>query len=247
MDTKTRILTLLSDDRGLNINSIKEILKVSLDEEEAGVKESINDLEEVGAIEKKDDLIKITGKGKRRLPRIKEKLNYRLPYWLGSWTMLIFDIPETDKKKRDQLRYRLKKYNFGMIQSSIWISPHDMPEDLRSFIKERDLNKRVKTFAFSVKKDDLDSLIRQAWEMKKLNKKYESYVENAKERFELVKDYNWKSSDIKRKALKVLAQEFKEKYHKLQKNDPKLPRSILSNKWQGFRAHHIYEQLEKYF
>ncbi len=246
MDTKTRILTLLSDDRGLNMNSIKEILKVSLDEGESEVKESINSLEEADAVEKNDDLIKITGKGKRRLPRIKEKLDYHLPYWLGSWTMLLFDIPETDKKKRDQLRYRLKKYNFGMVQSSIWISPHDMPKDLKTFIKESDLRKRIKTFSFSVKKDDLDSLIKQAWEIKKLNSKYEKYVENAKKRFKLVNDYSWKSSDIKSKALMVLAEEFKERYHKLQKNDPKLPRSILSNKWQGFRAHHIYDQLEKY-
>jgi phenylacetic acid degradation operon negative regulatory protein len=160
--------------------------------------------------------------------------------------MIIFEIPETKKNKRDKLRYRLKKHSFGMIQSSIWISPREIPDSLNQFIEKENLSSMIQTLKFSVSKEDNCELISRAWQINKLNQAYREYVEEAKERFNLVKDYNWNSREIKNRVLKMLAEEFKDRYHNLAKNDPKLPKSVLPNNWQGFRAHHIYEQLFKY-
>ncbi len=246
MTLGTKILVFLGNRKGISSSQIKEIFKVSLDKSERKVSQTIKDLKRVGAIKENKRKLKITGNGLKRLPRVKESLSYRLPYWLSGWTMLIFDIPEKQKNLRDQLRYRLKKYRFGMIQSSIWIAPRALPKDIIEFVKKEKLTERVKTFGFSVNKEDLDRLVEQAWSIKELDQRYRKYVEGAKEQFEKTKEYQWPSNDIQRRVLTLLAVTFKEQYHCLRKGDPELPRIVLSNDWQGFRAFHIYRQLKKY-
>lgn len=246
MEISTQALILLQDQKGIKPNLIKETLKVSVNAKSRDCSQALAKLKKDQAVEKiKQELI-ITGAGQKRLPRIKEQLTYNLPYWLKNWTMLIFEIPETEKNKRDQLRYRLKKAGFGMIQASIWVSPRPISKKLNQFIEDSKLEKRVKVFRFSINKDDLDMLINQAWPIKKLDKDYQKYVEEAKKQFLLVRTYTWPDLRIKKRALKLLAEVYKERYHDLRKRDPELPKSILSANWQGFRAFHIYQQLGKY-
>jgi len=245
MNSQTMVLLLLAQGQGAKTSAIKEILKISLDQSQNSINQAIKELKKAGAIDEKKRKLRATGNGRKRLPRIKKQLNYRLPYWLSNWTMLIFDIPEKDKKKRDQLRYRLKKQSFGMIQSSIWVTPRPLKKSLINFVK-KNLKDQVKFFRFSINKEDLNQMVDQAWPIKELNQKYQDYVEEAKKRFKLVKEYHWKDKTTKKLALKLLAEVFKDRYHQLKKEDPQLPRTLLGNNWQGFRAFHIYEQLEKY-
>jgi len=53
----------------------------------------------------------------------------------GVRRIVIFDIPETQRKKREWLREELRRFNFEMIQKSVWIGesalPGDFIEDLR--------------------------------------------------------------------------------------------------------------------
>lgn len=54
--------------------------------------------------------------------------------WDGRWRMVIFDVPEADRKLREKIRRRLFSEHFGCLQQSVWISPSafgSMIEDLR--------------------------------------------------------------------------------------------------------------------
>lgn len=246
MKVETKILLLLSDKEALEKNLIVKILKISQKIPGEKTRSNLRKLETANAISCIKEKYQITGNGLKRLPRPKGKLDYSLSYWLKNWTMLIFEIPEKNKNKRDKLRYRLKKHNFGMIQSSIWISPRDIPSSINNFIIKANLTPLVQTLKFSVSKEDNYELISRAWKTNKLNQEYRQFVEQTKDQFNLVKEYNWKSNRVKRQVLKMLAEEAKETYHRLFKRDPKLPKTILPNDWQGFRAHHIYQQLFKY-
>ena len=42
----------------------------------------------------------------------------------GIWRIVIFDIPETQRKVRNFLRQKLKQLGFKLWQNSIWISPY---------------------------------------------------------------------------------------------------------------------------
>ena len=55
--------------------------------------------------------------------------------WGGSWYLVMFDIEDSKKIKRDALRRVLQKSGFEFIQKSIWIYPHNCTKEI-NFVKK---------------------------------------------------------------------------------------------------------------
>ena len=111
---------------------------------------AVSDLKKEKLIEGKKDyegsvLVSLTGKGMlrainfrfRRLANKKEK-------WDGKWRMVFFNIPESHRKGRDALRYRLKMAGFYKLQESIFIYPYECEKEVRDFIKLFKMQKYVR-------------------------------------------------------------------------------------------------------
>ncbi|MEK7665243.1 MAG: hypothetical protein AAB361_03900 [Patescibacteria group bacterium] len=64
----------------------------------------------------------------------------------GKWVMLIFDIPENNRKSRSLLRGALRNLGYKIFQQSVWISPYDVSEKTEIFIQQYSLDKYVKIF-----------------------------------------------------------------------------------------------------
>lgn len=88
----------------------------------------------------------LTEKGKEKILKIKEKIDLKnlKKRKDGKWIMVIFDIPEKEKNKRDFFRWTLQTLGFQMLQKSIWISPHDVLEKVKTLIKNHFLKSYVK-------------------------------------------------------------------------------------------------------
>lgn len=90
-------------------------------------------LEKLGLIEKTNDvgilLAKITDEGKKLLSR-------QQPEKDNVWKIVIFDIPEKQKKIRAVLRAKLKQLHFKKWQNSIWISPYMLDEEIEKEFNE---------------------------------------------------------------------------------------------------------------
>ncbi len=69
--------------------------------------------------------------GEPKSPPLKSRLT-----WDGLWRLLIFDIPEEEKDKREYLRHELKRRSFYMLQLSVWITPYEVEPDLQEVIDE---------------------------------------------------------------------------------------------------------------
>jgi DNA-binding transcriptional regulator PaaX len=48
--------------------------------------------------------------------------------WDRRWRLVIYDIPQSKKKVRDQLRYFLIRTGFIKIQGSVWVFPFECEE-----------------------------------------------------------------------------------------------------------------------
>jgi DNA-binding transcriptional regulator PaaX len=48
--------------------------------------------------------------------------------WDGLWRLAIFDVPEARSTDRDQLRRHLRRWGFGYLQNSVWITPDPVEE-----------------------------------------------------------------------------------------------------------------------
>ena len=68
--------------------------------------------------------------GEKLAKRIKLKLELaKSRRWDGKWRVLIFDIPEKMRKKRDFFRKELQAFGFYQFQKSVWVYPYNLPRD----------------------------------------------------------------------------------------------------------------------
>jgi len=77
----------------------------------------------------------ITQVGRERLEFIKSRDFITNPFESldklkkGELKVIVFDIPELERKKRDWLRISLMNLGFEMLQKSVWVGNTDLPEE----------------------------------------------------------------------------------------------------------------------
>ena len=102
-----------------------------------------------GLAEKNNEGLILTIKGqkyiKRKIDSLKQfyfKYDKNAPKNL----MVMFDIPETKKAEREWLRWHLKKFNYFMIQKSVWVGPSPLPKEFLDYIESIKIKEGLKTF-----------------------------------------------------------------------------------------------------
>lgn len=100
----------------------------------------------------------LSEKGKKKaLTYNLHEIKIRKPnIWDGKWRMVLFDIPETHKKKRDVLRFHLKKLNFYEFQESVFVHPFDCKDEIEYIIENFSLRKFVRFAVMEFMDNELD-------------------------------------------------------------------------------------------
>lgn len=60
--------------------------------------------------------------------------------------IVMYDVTEDKKKERDWFRRQLKKFDYIMIQRSVWVGPSPLPKEFLDYVKEIGLQDHLKTF-----------------------------------------------------------------------------------------------------
>jgi len=98
------------------------------------IKSTISRLKDKGLIEfvtkNGKTFARLTDNGKQRLKcyQLGEMIIKQPKHWDGRWRIVIFDIKEMNRRKRDQLRLQLRQFNFHRLQHSVWVSPYECEE-----------------------------------------------------------------------------------------------------------------------
>lgn len=109
----------------------------------------------------------LTDKGELEKLFVKARIPHKTE-WDGKWRIIIFDIPEGASKKRDQLRWLLKKNNFVKLQASVYINPHPINREAITYLQETGLMAYVRIFR--VDEVDNDTELRKKFDLPKINK-----------------------------------------------------------------------------
>ena len=178
---------------------------------------------------------RLTSIGKKNLLRDYPLLVLRNRKWDGGWTMVIFDIPEEKRKRRDLLREKLLELGLGMMQKSVYITPYDLSEDIREFLIANHLGEEAyvtrikKLFAGNPKK-----LASKLWNLEGVNESYKKIVtacvEGEKSGFK-----DEEKNKIKSQYVEVLVK------------DPYLPKELLFSDWMGDKARSCVSRLTKFY
>lgn len=178
-----------------------------------------------------EPVLKITRGGRQRLKRNFSYFRMQGKKWDGKWRLVIFDISEKRKVKRETLRKKLLELGFGMWQRSIYISPYNWAEDMYEFLSEQRLlgEAYVLTAKHQLMGDEKE-LARKVWNLEKLEKKYEEIVEHL---------YKLKKSERGFSKFKKIAHQYCETLLE----DPCLPRDLLPSNWYGYEARGLISNL----
>ncbi|MCL5094071.1 MAG: CRISPR-associated endonuclease Cas2 [Patescibacteria group bacterium] len=123
------------------------------------LRNTTNRLKKNGCLEqvnKKGKIVyKITEKGRKKI----EKLLFDHKSWDREWRIVIFDIPENQKRLRNILRSKLKKCGYKQLQKSVWVSPFDVLDEIEDLVDDFDLHGNVWYFKAKSSKND-ESIIK---------------------------------------------------------------------------------------
>ncbi len=81
--------------------------------------------------------LRLTALGARELERLQSVADLQArnqKKWDGKWRVLIFDIPEKNRRLRDRIREMLRHLGFVRLQDSVWVFPYNC-EDLVALLK----------------------------------------------------------------------------------------------------------------
>ncbi len=170
---------------------------------------------------KRSALPQITKAGKKRLQSVVPIYDAERT-WDGRMHVVTYDIPEKKKRDRDQLREYLRRIGCAKLQDSVWVTPYNPIDTLRSFIQEKGLGGTIIVSDLgrdaSIGDEDLHDLIVRIYGLKALNMQYEEWL------------YRYKrQKTINSYALIT--------YLAILKQDPQLPFSLLPKWWSGENAY----------
>lgn len=163
--------------------------------------------------------LRLTGKGRKKVIRDFPLLRLQKKKWDRKWRMVFYDIKETSRKTRDQLRRKLRELGFAQIQQSVYISPHDFAEDIREFLESHGLAETVYVLVTKeLLAGDERGLANKLWQLDKINQKYREILEFWEDK---------KENSRKEKIIKKI----RSRYLEVLAFDPFLPKELLPSDW----------------
>ncbi len=169
--------------------------------------------------------------------------------WDGEWLVVTFDIPEGQRSKRDAFRAHLTDIGFGLLSSSVWISPFDQDAEVEALVEEMDLLGQVTLLrcqhAWVPGVDDVAALAGRVWQLDDLKARYRDLndhiqallvsLDQAGQARELnVEALFFEAMDLQSELLDIILVE-----------DPCLPVELLPSDWPSYRTHELVHALTR--
>lgn len=107
------------------------------------------------SIKNGNKFLALTRKGREKLLELRKRKKHALPETAyvkepsDRITIAVFDIPEREKRKREWLRFALRRLGFSMLQKSVWIGKTKIPKEFLNQLFELKLGEFVEIFEIS--------------------------------------------------------------------------------------------------
>jgi phenylacetic acid degradation operon negative regulatory protein len=155
--------------------------------------------------------------------------------WEGRWTMVIYQVPESDRAARDQLRKQLAWHGFGQLSPSTWLSPHDLRREAKEIAASLPAAKIDILWCGT---DDLSEdrdLAARCWDLNQLGDDYTSFIQH----YIPMDDPEVNATKDGRQAL-IERMQLIGDYRRFPFRDPNLPTELEPTDWPSAEAHRLF-------
>jgi len=201
---------------------------------------ALSKLKALGLAEKvrknNDTYYKIANKGESYVDEVLSALKNQ-GAWDGKWRLVIFDIPEKKRSVRDKLRRALNALGMGILQSSVWISPQDIKQEISQLEQSLKLQSQIKFFEVSSTPHLNQQIIEKSWNIPAANEELERFIKEA----------NWSLKGMgKGNGDRFNAKKLIFEYALILKKGPILPLEFIEKNEVRKTAHEIYLKLRQF-
>ncbi|GGG54237.1 PaaX family transcriptional regulator [Kocuria dechangensis] len=154
--------------------------------------------------------------------------------WAGQWTMVIYQIPESRRADREQLKKMLSWEGFGQLTPTTWVAPRDVRERMCAALDcDRDENVHVVLMSTGSLERDR-RLARQCWDLEDLSRDYRLFVDECRQ---------WAEGGAQGLAPEealVARVRLVSAYRRFPFRDPQLPTALQPDDWPGDTAYELF-------
>jgi|SRR3990170_8778436 len=152
--------------------------------------------------------------------------------WDKKWRLVIFDIPEKTRGVRDGVREKLKQLGFGMWQKSVYVTPHDVMNEMNEYLENQVLFPSVVCFESQRTGFGSDrEFANEIFFSEKRNLQYLEIVEQASDL-----EHLWEEKKLAKQKYVRRVQRLWERFRELEFSDPFLPQELLPKEWYAESA-----------
>ncbi len=190
---------------------------------------------------KRIDHYSITNHGVNELNRTLDSIKKEgIPSWDNRWRIVIFDIPESKRKMRDQLRAALRREGYGLLNSSVWLTPWDRKESIKLIAKKLNLADNVIQLETCEMTETYQNILltQKSWDWSRLESVYRQFLSTAE------KDLS--TFVLGEPITRFRAKKLVYRYAEVVKQDPLLPHDIAPNASFVRRAYDIYTKIRPF-
>ncbi|PUA35547.1 PaaX family transcriptional regulator [Paenibacillus elgii] len=186
---------------------------------------------------------RITEAGRTFIRTINRKPEHYTLSWDGCWHLVLTSFPETDRKRRDQLRADLLQTGFGQLHAGVYISPWPYREELGELLRKHEAEGYATVFAGRLEHGEAPrDIAAKVWPLADTAQMYEEKRRWFSEEFKpiLLKAAGNATDDAKKLEtdpleLFILYLELGEQINELYLIDPMLPEELLPEDWSAQR------------
>jgi len=163
--------------------------------------------------------------------------------WDGRWFLLAYSIPEDARKARDRLRDRLAWLGFGSLGNGLWISPHDVEQEITEIAEQLEIGDHLECFrATRVGGGPIRDLVGQCWDLDAVNRNYQAFMDRWRPVLERVRQGD-DGAPVDPERSYTLRVGLIHEFRAFPLEDPYLPRSLLPEDWLGQDATNLFHTL----
>lgn len=156
------------------------------------------------------------------------------------WVLAVFSVPESERRRRHQLRSRLSWLGFGTVSAGVWVAPAHLTEQTLDVLHREQLGDYVDLFrADHVGGADPRAEVARWWDLDDLARMYQEFVVV---HAPVLRRWSRRRTPCDRAAFSdyVIALTA---WRRLPYLDPGLPLEALPPRWPGARAAAVFDAL----
>lgn len=155
--------------------------------------------------------------------------------WDGQWHMVIYTVPESERRLREQLRNSLSWSGFGQLSPATWLRPHDRGGQIKRALRDQPAV-RLDLFRTRSAGEDRDrDIAARCWDLGGLDEAYGDLMRAYGSRLASYRSGRVQGADALVERMRLVHD-----YRLFPFRDPDLPVELLPRNWSGRVAHDLF-------